>query len=109
MNLEEFKAYCLEKPEATWDFPFDQETLVFRFRRKIFALTHTSDPVLSVNLKCDPFLARQLRADHPEILPGYHMNKEHWNTVTLAGSVTQEKFLWLVDHSYDLVRGTFKS
>lgn len=104
MTLTELRDYCLGKPGAVADFPFDQETLVFKIGGKMFALTNINreDPP-QVNLKCDPGLAEDLRQQFPGILPGYHMNKRHWNTLILDGTIPKEKVLWLIDHSFDLV------
>ena len=101
--MEEFKTYAQAKPGVTFDFPFDAETLVFRVGGKMWALTNINQP-LAVNLKCDPDLAADLRALHPEIRPGWHMNKRHWNTVELASdTLSRELALKLIDHSWELV------
>lgn len=94
---------CRSKVGSTEDFPFDETTLVFRIGGKIFALTDLGEKIPRVNLKCDPFLAEALREEYRSILPGYHMNKRHWNTVILDGSIPDEKVLGMIDHSYDLV------
>lgn len=103
MNIEELRQYCLAKPHTSEDFPFDETVLVFRVAKKIFALTSIAADNHTVNLKCDPERAIELRLHYPdEILPGYHMNKKHWNTVnyqTVAQPLVQE----LIDHSYNLV------
>lgn len=102
MNIEEFRDYCMAKPGVTEGFPFDKTTLVFKVMGKMFALTDTEDP-FAINLKCDPERAVQLRAQYPAVIPGYHMNKQHWNTINIDGSMNDE-FLWeLVEHSYDLI------
>ena len=103
MNLDELRAYCNAKPGVSEDFPFDEKHLVLRVGGKIFAITDVTSERLRVNLKCDPALADELRQLHPEITPGYHMNKRHWNTVDFAGAVPEERLLWLLDHSYALV------
>jgi predicted DNA-binding protein (MmcQ/YjbR family) len=103
MNLDTFKAYCAAKPGVTSSFPFDQETLVFKVCGKMFALTNVKEPVLSFNLKCDPEWAHVLRETYPAVKPGWHMNKQHWNTVTVDGSIPEAELLQLIDHSYDLV------
>lgn len=102
MNIEDFRTYCLSKPGATEDFPFDQKTLVFKVGGKMFSLTSIEN-FISVNLKCDPEKALELRADYSGVKPGFHMNKKHWNTVTLNEDVTDQLINELVDHSYDLV------
>ena len=105
MTLEAFRAHCLAKAGFSEDFPFGPETLVFRVAGKIFALMD-ADAFVSVNLKCDPEKAIELRERYEGIQPGYHMNKQHWNTVVTDGSVPGKLLLELADHSYDLVRAS---
>ncbi|KXK39149.1 MAG: hypothetical protein UZ09_BCD002001004 [Bacteroidetes bacterium OLB9] len=81
MDIEEIVEYCMSKPGAEESFPFDEHTIVFKVGGKIFALTGLNDIPPSINLKCDPDKAIMLRESHDEIVPGYHMNKKHWNTV----------------------------
>ena len=102
MNIEEFREYCIAKPGVTEEFPFDESTLVFKVMGKIFALTDLVDE-FSLNLKCDPERAIALREQYAAIQPGYHMNKAHWNTIKMDGSLSQKLILELIDHSYDLV------
>ena len=102
MNIEEFRNYCLLKPGVTEDFPFNATTLVFKVSGKMFALTDLEGD-FSVNLKCDPERAIQLRERYPAIVPGYHMSKKHWNTIVIDGSVDNDLLLELIDHSYNLV------
>jgi predicted DNA-binding protein (MmcQ/YjbR family) len=110
LSLETFKNYCLSKIGVTECFPFDDETLVFKVCSKMFALTNINKPVLEVNLKCDPFMSQDLRREFDAIRPGYHMNKKHWNTIIIDGSIPDEKILFLVDLSYELVyKGLKKS
>ena len=110
LSLEAFKNYCLSKKGVTEYFPFDDETLVFKVSSKMFALTNINKPILEVNLKCEPFMAEDLRRDFDAIKPGYHMNKKHWNTIILDGSISDEKILFLIDLSYELVyKGLKKS
>ncbi|MFH6946037.1 MmcQ/YjbR family DNA-binding protein [Flavobacterium sp. FlaQc-52] len=109
MNLETYYEYCLSKKGATEHFPFDEDTLVFKVGDKVFALTslqrwEKNEP--AANLKCDPERAQELRAEYDEINPGFHMNKVHWNTVTLNGNLPTGFVKELIDHSYELV---FKS
>ena len=85
------------------DTPFGPETLVIRVHGKIFALTGLDEAEFKVNLKCDPEYAIQLREKHDEIIPGYHMNKKHWNTVKFDGKLSDKLLKELVDHSYTLV------
>jgi len=103
MNIEEFREYCLAKPMVTESFPFDETTLVFKVGGKMFALTGLDDPEFKVNLKCDPDRAEELREMYPAIRPGFHMNKSHWNTVTVDGSFSMALFRELIDHSYALI------
>jgi predicted DNA-binding protein (MmcQ/YjbR family) len=102
MNIEIFRSYCLSKKGVTEEFPFDKETLVFKVMGKIFVLTDV-DLFTSINLKCDPQKAYDLRERYTAILPGYHMNKKHWNTILIDGSLTDQFILELTDHSYDMV------
>lgn len=103
MNIETIRDYCLTKDSVTESFPFDDETLVFKVTGKIFALASLEGD-LTINLKCDPAFALELRERYPEVKPGYHMNKKHWNTISLVGSVPDREILAWIDHSYDLVR-----
>jgi predicted DNA-binding protein (MmcQ/YjbR family) len=103
MNFELLKSYCLSKKGAIQDFPFDDVTLVFKVGGKMFALTNINSNPLSVNLKCDPFLAIALREEHGQIMPGYHMNKRYWNTVIMDGAIPDEKIYFMIDMSYELV------
>ena len=102
MNIEEFRNYCLAKKGVTEDFPFDVETLVFKVMGKMFALTNI-DHFESVNLKCDPDFAIELREKYLEITAGFHMNKRHWNTVNVSGILSNSFLMELIDHSYDMV------
>lgn len=104
MNIESFREYCLRKKAVTESFPFDEHTLVFKVANKMFALTSLSSLDFRINLKCDPERAMDLRDAYPDtIIPGYHMNKKLWNTVIIDGSISQNLFQELVDHSYDLI------
>lgn len=105
MDLGEFRSYCLAKPGVSHDFPFDENTMAMRVAGKIFALTD-SRMFESINLKCDPERAVDLRERYPGIIPGYHMNKQHWNTVATDGSVPEKLLCELIDHSYDLIRAS---
>ena len=102
MNIELFRDFCLAKKGVTEDFPFDEETLVFKVMGKMFALANVS-LFKSVNLKCDPEWSIELRERFPEIVPGFHMNKKHWNTVSMNGSLSETFIEKLILHSYDLV------
>lgn len=107
MNIEQVRNYCLNKKGVTEDFPFDEETLVFKVLGKLFALTSLKgweEGTQSVNLKCDPEYAQELRAEYETIEPGFHMNKKHWNTVRIYKSELEPKlFFELIDHSYNMV------
>jgi predicted DNA-binding protein (MmcQ/YjbR family) len=96
-------AACGAKPGAAEDLPFGDEVAVFKVAGKIFALVSLGPAPGSVSLKCDPGLAGGLRGRYAAITPGYHLNKRHWNTVTLDGSVPEGEVLELAGHSYDLV------
>jgi predicted DNA-binding protein (MmcQ/YjbR family) len=102
MNIEKLRDYCIAKPAVSEDFPFDETTLVFKVAGKIFALTDLEGD-LRINLKCDPEKAISLREQYPAIIPGYHMNKKHWNTVIIDGSFDISLLMELIDHSYQLV------
>lgn len=102
MNIEQLHEYCLSKKGSFEDYPFGEETLCFKVAGKIFAITSFSIP-LSVNLKCDPELAAELRERYEEVQPGYHMNKKHWNTVIIEGSIPDRELKKMIDHSYQLI------
>jgi predicted DNA-binding protein (MmcQ/YjbR family) len=102
MNIEEFRAYCISKAGVTEEFPFGETTLVFKVVGKMFALTNLEGD-WSINLKCNPERAIELREKFQAILPGYHMNKTHWNTVMMDGTLNEKLILELIDHSYQLV------
>ncbi len=102
MHLEEFRDHCLGKPGVTEEFPFDTNTLVFKVMGKMFALTGV-DNFLSVNLKCDPEFAVELREKYESVTPGYHMNKKHWITVQIDHSVSDIELITWIDNSYQLV------
>lgn len=103
MNIEELRDYCLSRPFATEDTPFDETTLAFKVGGKIFALTNIESLPTRVNLKCDPERAIELRESYPDtIMPGYHMNKNHWNTI-LVEEFEASMIQGLVNHSYQLV------
>ena len=105
MNIELFREYCLKKKGTTEELPFGPETLVYKVMGKLFALSGIESVPGSCNLKCDPGYAEELREKHAAIIPGYHMNKKHWNTIIWDGSVSDKLILELIDHSYNLVAG----
>ncbi len=103
MNFKAMDRYLLSKHAVTVDYPFDEQTRVYRVGEKMFALTKEEKP-LKVNLKCDPIYALELRSLYEGIIAGWHMNKKHWNTVTVEeADVDDETTQELIDHSYDLV------
>lgn len=102
MNIEQLRDYCLAKSGATEGFPFGEDTLVFKVGGKMFLLTGLNS-ANSFNVKCDPELAIELRERHPEVKPGYHMNKKLWNTVYMDGTLSNKQLLQMIDHSYNLV------
>ncbi len=109
MNLQQFYEYCLSKKGVTEHFPFDEDTLVFKVGGKMFCLSSIKDwenGIPSLNLKCDPEHAEELRAQYDAINPGYHMSKVHWNTIDFNSDVSDKMMCELINESYDLV---FKS
>jgi predicted DNA-binding protein (MmcQ/YjbR family) len=102
MDIELLREYCLNKPGSTEETPFGPDTLVLKVMGKMFCLFSITN-FRSVNLKCDPEKAIELRASYQAIEPGFHMNKKHWNTVELFSDVEHQMLLSLVDHSYQLV------
>ena len=108
MTLERLREHCLSKKGTSEDTPFGETTLVFRVGQKMFALTGLDPPELSINLKCAPERAIELREQYPAIKPGWHMNKKHWNTVNTEELFDDELLKELIDHSYDLVFQSLK-
>jgi len=103
MDLEQFREYCLTKPGATEDIPFGPDVLVFKVSGKMFALAALDEVPTTVNLKCDPDLALDLRDRYEQVTPGYHMNKKHWNTVEIEVGIPDVELRKMIDHSYELV------
>lgn len=103
MSLESLRSYLLAKPKAVEEFPFDSVTLVIKVCGKMFALISTNQNPLRMNLKCLPEKAEVLREQYHSIIPGYHMNKRHWNSLLIDGSLPDELVLGLIDESYELV------
>ena len=103
MDIDSAVTYCLSKRGAWDDLPFGEDALVFKVGPKIFAIISMKKKPLGINLKCDPDLALELRDMFEDVRPGYHMNKLHWNTVVLAGSIPDKEIENMIDHSYDLV------
>jgi len=102
MNREQLHEYCLYKKGVTEDYPFDETTLCFKVMGKIFVIASSGFP-LSINLKCDPELAAELRERYDDVKPGFHMNKKHWNTVMTEGEISDKEIKKMIDHSYELV------
>lgn len=102
MNVEEYRDYCISKKGVTEGFPFDNKTLVFKVMGKMFALANV-EGFGSMNLKCDPEKAIDLRERYHAVEPGYHMSKVHWNTVTVDADATDEEIYGWIDDSYQLV------
>lgn len=104
IDLENLRLYCLKKKgKITEEFPFDDETLVFKVFGKMFLLTNVNEIPLSLNLKCDPERAIYLRERYPAVQPAYHMNKKLWNTIDIDGSMPEPLIFELIDHSYEEV------
>ncbi|NUU25213.1 MAG: MmcQ/YjbR family DNA-binding protein [Streptomycetaceae bacterium] len=103
MTPDELKAVCLAFNGAREEFPFNPDVSVFKVGGKIFALSTLADAPLKVSLKCEPELAIRLRKEYPAIVGGYHLNKRHWNTVTIDGTVRDELVRDMIEDSYDLV------
>jgi predicted DNA-binding protein (MmcQ/YjbR family) len=102
VNIESFRTYCLNKKGVTEEFPFDEQTLVLKVMGKMFALANVND-FASINLKCDPENAVELREKYTAVQPGYHMSKKHWNTVLIDGSIPDKLLRQWIDESYHLV------
>lgn len=102
MDIESFQQYCLSLPETTEEFPFGPDTLVYKVRGKMFALANL-EIFDSINLKCDPENAIELREQYPAVTPGYHMNKKHWNSIAIDHSISDKILKSWIQHSYDLV------
>ena len=103
MNIEQIREYCLKKKGVTEEFPFDEETLVFKVAGKIFLLASLESIPLQINLKCDPEKAFELREEYEGVQPGYHMNKKHWITILIDGTDPITKLFEWIDDSYSLV------
>lgn len=102
MDIEAYRNYCLSKKGVTEELPFDDVTLVYKVKGKMFTLTDI-DRFESINVKCDPLIASQLRETYAGVQPGYHMNKQHWNTITTDGSIPDRLLYSWIDDSYNLV------
>jgi predicted DNA-binding protein (MmcQ/YjbR family) len=103
MNPAELRDSCLSPLGTDEEFPFGPDTSVFKVAGKIFAISRLAECPLRVSVKCDPALAEELRKAHPSVTPGYHLNKRHWNTVTIDGSLPDEMITDMIEDSYDLI------
>jgi predicted DNA-binding protein (MmcQ/YjbR family) len=103
MDAVAVRRHCLSFPGASETFPFGPETSVFKVAGKMFALSRLAGDPLQISVKCEPALAEQLRDAHPAVRPGYHLNKRHWNTVTIDGSIADQLVEDMLEDSYDLV------
>jgi len=103
MDGQALRRLCLRFAGSEETFPFGPENSVFKVGGKIFALSRLAGDPLRVSVKCEPALAEELRAAHPAIIPGYHLNKRHWNTIVLDGSVPEQMIADMIEDSYDLV------
>jgi predicted DNA-binding protein (MmcQ/YjbR family) len=108
MNIETIRDYCLSKPDVEESLPFGPDVLVFKVKNKIFLLAPLDTTELRINVKCDPDLAVELREQYPAVVPGYHMNKRHWNTILIDGTIPARQLKEWIDLSYNLVAATKK-
>ena len=108
MNIESLREYCLNKPAVEETLPFGPDTLVFKVNDKIFLIAGFDSQPLQFNVKCDPDKAIELREEFSCVLPGWHMNKKHWNTIIVDGSVSSKQLKEWIDWSYELVAGKKK-
>ena len=109
MDIEQLREYCLSKQDTEETLPFGPDTLVFKVNGKVFLLIGLENYPLRFNVKCDPDMAIDLREQYPEnILPGYHMNKKHWNTIIVDSGLTRKLVHEMIDQSYELVKGKKK-
>lgn len=103
MTNEDIESYCLSKKGVVKEYPFDELTAVYKVGNKMFVLYNDESDGVSLNLKCDPIYALELRSIYESVIPGYHMSKKHWNTVIVDQRIPAGLFIELVNHSYDLV------
>lgn len=103
MTHKEVEDYLLAKPGTKLDYPFGEEAAVYKVHGKMFAIIREGKDPVQISLKCDPLLAETLREKYESVMPGYHLNKKHWNTVVLSGQLEQQEVFDLIDHSYNLV------
>jgi predicted DNA-binding protein (MmcQ/YjbR family) len=103
MNIEEVREYCISLPDVTESFPFNDTALVFKAAGRIYAILDLSEDERGISLKCDPELAIELREQHPEITPAWHLNKKHWNGVNLKGNLREKQLKEWIRHSHSLI------
>jgi len=103
MKPADLRRHCLAQPEAVEEFPFTPDHAVFKVRGKMFAISALKRKPLEISLKCDPDLAVQFRASYECVSPGWHLNKRHWNTITIGGDVPDQLVRDMIEDSYDLV------
>ncbi len=103
MTHKQVEEYILSMPNAKLDYPFGEDVAVYKVKDKMFALIPEGKDPVRISLKCDPLLAETLRKKYETVLPGYHLNKKHWNTIVLSGQLPWEEIQGLIRHSYDLV------
>ncbi|HXY18315.1 MAG TPA: MmcQ/YjbR family DNA-binding protein [Candidatus Nitrosopolaris sp.] len=103
MNHKQVEKYLLSMPEAKLDYPFGEEVAVYKANDKMFALVREKKMPVQLSLKCDPLLAQTLREKYETVMPGYHLNKKHWNTILLTGQLSWDEVKDLINHSYQLV------
>ena len=106
MTHKQVEKYLLSMPGAGLDYPFGEEVAVYKVKDKMFALVTEKKEPVQLSLKCDPLLAETLRQKYETVLPGYHLNKKHWNTILLTGQLSWDEVKDLIRHSYDLVSKT---
>lgn len=103
MDGKTISEYCLSKDGAVEDLPFGPDVLVYKVASKMFILISDRGKKLNISLKCDPILAEDFRQRYASVTSGYHMNKRHWNTIVIDGSVPDNELHWMIDHSYELI------
>ncbi|MBP1995756.1 MmcQ/YjbR family DNA-binding protein [Paenibacillus eucommiae] len=108
MDINTLTSYLLSKKGSSDQYPFGDDVLVIKVASKMFALLSERNNQPNISLKCDPFIAENLRQQHASITPGYHLNKSHWNTIILDGSVSEIELFRMIDHSYELVFNKLK-
>lgn len=103
MNHKQVEEYILSMPDARLDYPFGEDVAVYKLKDKMFALVREKKEPVQISLKCDPVLAETLRQKYDTVMPGYHLNKKHWNTIVLTGQLNWDEIKDLIRHSYELV------